>query len=136
MDKYEKIMELAKRRGFIWPASELYGGVRGFIDFGPLGATLKRNIEEKWRKWFILRHQDFIVEIETPVIMPSRVFEASGHLEHFTDYIVECTECHRMFRADHLIEEQAGISGVEGLSADDLTSLIVKKGVKCPECGG
>ncbi|MCS7385590.1 MAG: glycine--tRNA ligase [archaeon GB-1867-005] len=136
MDKYDKIMELARRRGFLWPASELYGGVRGFMDFGPLGALLKRNIEEKWRRWFVLRHQDFIVEIETPIVMPSKVFEASGHLEHFTDYIVECTVCHRMFRADHLIEEQAGIKGVEALSADELTSIIIEKGVVCPECGG
>ncbi len=136
MDKYEKIMELARRRGFLWPSAELYGGVKGFIDFGPLGAVLKHNIEEKWRRWFIYRHQDFIVEIETPVVMPARVFEASGHVEHFTDYIVECTSCHRKFRADHLIEEQADVKNIEGLSAKELTSIIREKGVKCPECGG
>mgnify|MGYP000389058723 CR=1 FL=1 len=136
MDKYDKIVELAKRRGFIWPAAELYGGVRGFIDFGPLGAALKRNIEEKWRRWFILRHQDFIVEIETPVVMPARVFEASGHLEHFTDFIVECTKCHRKFRADHLIVEQTEIRDVESLSIEELNSIIKEKNVKCPECSG
>ncbi len=136
MDKYEKVMELARRRGFLWPSAELYGGVKGFIDFGPLGVVLKHNIEEKWRNWFIYRHQDFIVEIETPVVMPAKVFEASGHVEHFTDYIVECTNCHRKFRADHLIEEQAGIKNIERLSATELTSIISEKNVKCPECSG
>lgn len=136
MDKYDKIVELARRRGFIWPAAELYGGVRGFIDFGPLGASLKRNIENKWRKWFILRHQDFIVEIETPVVMPARVFEASGHLEHFTDYIVECNSCRRKFRADHLIVEQTEIKDVESLSLDELNRIIRERNVRCPECNG
>ncbi len=136
MGKYEKIIELARRRGFFWPSAEIYGGVRGFIDFGPLGCLLKRNIIEKWRKFFVYPHQDFIVEIETPIIMPAKVFEASGHVEHFTDYIVECLKCGRKFRADHLIEEQTGLSGLEKYSERELTEIIRKYGVKCPECGG
>jgi len=135
-DKYERIMELAKRRGFIWPFAEIYGGVRGFIDFGPLGTVLKHNIEEKWRRFFIHRHSDFIVEIETPIIMPAKVFEASGHLKHFTDYIVECTSCHRKFRADHLVASSTDIVEVESLSIEDLNRIIKDREVRCPECGG
>jgi glycyl-tRNA synthetase len=136
MSVADKVMELARRRGFFWISAELYGGVSGFLDFGPLGKLLKRKIEEKWRYWFVLRNQEFIVEIETPIITPYKVFEASGHVSHFTDYMVECLRCGRKFRADHVIEEQTGLSGLEGLNEEQLTSIIVEKGVKCPECGG
>ena len=132
----DKVMELARRRGFFWTSAELYGGVSGFLDFGPLGKLLKRKIEEKWRYWFILKNQDFVVEIETPIITPYKVFEASGHVNHFTDYVVECLKCKRKFRADHLIEEQTGLTGLEGLNEEQLSEIIAEKGVKCPECGG
>ncbi|MEM1545277.1 MAG: glycine--tRNA ligase [Candidatus Methanomethylicia archaeon] len=133
---YDRIVDLARRRGFFWPSSEIYGGVSGFIDFGPLGFLLKKNIEEKWRKWFILRHQDFIYEIETPIIMPERVFEASGHLQHFTDTIVECLNCRRKFRADHLIEVATGLKNLEGYTPSQLVEIIRNRNIKCPECGG
>ncbi|MEM0217178.1 MAG: glycine--tRNA ligase [Candidatus Nezhaarchaeales archaeon] len=136
MSVADKVMELAKRRGFFWISAELYGGVSGFLDFGPLGKLLKRKIEEKWRYWFVLKNQEFVVEIETPVITPYKVFEASGHVGHFTDYMVECLKCGRKFRADHVIEEQTGLSGLEGLSEEQLTSIITERNVKCPECGG
>ncbi len=132
----DKVMELARRRGFFWASAELYGGVSGFLDFGPLGKLLKRKIEEKWRYWFVLRNQEFVVEVETPIITPYKVFEASGHVSHFMDYMVECLTCGRKFRADHVIEEQTGLSGLEGLSEEQLTSIIIEKGVKCPECRG
>ena len=134
-DLYEKIVELAKRRGFFWPSYEIYGGVAGFYDLGPLGTLLKKRIEEKWREWFIKKHQEYIVEIETPVIAPEKVFIASGHVESFTDPIVECIKCHRIFRADHLIEESLGIS-VEGYSPEELTKIITVKDIKCPICKG
>jgi len=134
-DLYDKIMELAKRRGFFWPSYEIYGGVAGFYDLGPLGALLKQRIIEKWRHYFVRLHQDYVVEIETPIIGPSKVYEASGHVEHFTDPIVQCTKCGRMYRADHLIEEALGIN-VEGLPASELTRIIREKGLRCPVCGG
>lgn len=137
MDKYDKIVELGRRRGFFWPSSEVYGGVAGFLDFGPMGAMLKRNIERLWRETFIHRHHGLIYEIETPVIMPAKVFEASGHVENFTDMIVECLQCHKRFRADHLIIEQVGeVQGIEGMTAEELDALIAEKGVKCSECQG
>ncbi|MEM4575900.1 MAG: glycine--tRNA ligase [Candidatus Nezhaarchaeales archaeon] len=136
MSVADKVMELARRRGFFWTSAEIYGGVSGFLDFGPLGKLLKRKIEEKWRYWFVLKNQEIVVEIETPIITPYKVFEASGHVNHFTDYMVECLECGRKFRADHVIEEETGLSGLEGLSEEQLTSIIAERNVKCPECGG
>lgn len=134
-DKYEKIVELAKRRGFFWPSYEVYGGVAGFYDLGPLGALLKQRIIEKWRNWFIKKHQQLVVEIETPIITPSKVLEASGHIEHFTDPIVECLRCGRKFRADQVLEEQARVKA-DGLGVDEIGKLLRHHGVKCPVCGG
>jgi glycyl-tRNA synthetase len=137
MDKYDKIIDLAKRRGFFTTSCEIYGGVAGFLDFGPIGTLLKRNIENKWREFFIYKHYGLIYEIETPIVMPSKVFEASGHVEHFTDFIVECLSCHRKFRADHVILYQVGeISGLEGKSAEELEKIIQENNIRCPECKG
>ena len=134
-DRYNKIMELAKRRGFFWPSYEIYGGVAGFYDLGPYGVLLKRRIVEKWRRFFVHDHSEYVVEIESPIVGPSRVYEASGHVESFTDPIVACTSCGRRFRADHLIEERLGIS-VEGMPPSEMTRIIREKGIRCPVCGG
>ncbi len=134
-DLYERIVELAVRRGFFWQSYEIYGGVAGFYDLGPLGVRVKEKIVQLWKKYFIQQHQELIVEIETPIIAPARVFEASGHVEHFTDPIVECLKCGRKFRADHLVEEQAGIKA-EGLTPQELTRIIRERGIRCPVCGG
>lgn len=135
VDKYEKIVDLAKRRGFFWSSYEIYGGVAGLYDLGPLGALLKANIVNLWREYFVLRHQDLVVEIETPIITPEIVLKASGHLDHFTDPITECVKCGRKYRADHLIEEFAKIK-VEGLSIKELDNIIKEKGLRCPVCNG
>jgi len=135
-DKYEIISELARRRGFFWPSFEIYGGVSGFFTYGPLGAALKRRIEDKFRAFFI--RPLGILEIESSVIMPSKVFEASGHLDHFKEPMVECSKCKRKFRADHMLQEQAGMSDVETekLNLQELMNEIQKRGVHCPDCGG
>jgi len=135
-EKFEVVNELAKRRGFFWPSYEIYGGVSGFVTFGPLGAALKRRIEDKFREFYI--RPLGILEIESSVILPSRVFEASGHVEHFKEPMVECTKCKRKFRADHLLQEQAGMSDTESekLNLAELKSEIEKRGVRCAECGG
>ena len=106
-DKFEKVSELARRRGFFWPSYEIYGGVSGFINWGPLGAVMKRKIEDKFRDIFLRRLN--LYEIETPIIAPERVFKASGHVEHFKEPMVECLKCKRKFRADHLLQEFANI---------------------------
>jgi len=134
-DKYQKIMELARRRGFFWPSYEIYGGVAGFYDLGPYGVLLKNRIVEKWRRFFVRDHSNNVVEIETPIIGPARVYEASGHVESFTDPIVTCLKCGRKFRADHLIEEALGVDA-EGLSPEEMTRLIREHNITCPVCGG
>lgn len=134
-DKHDEIVDLALRRGFFWPSYEIYGGVSGLYDLGPLGFLLKRNIVEEWRRVFVQRHQDLVVEIETPVIGPSKVFEASGHVESFTDPIVECSKCGRKYRADHLLESEAGVR-VEGARPEEISRIISEKGLRCPACGG
>ncbi len=134
-DVTDKIYELGKRRGFFWPSYEIYGGVAGFYDLGPYGVMLKNNIVTKWKRRFIYEHQDLIVEIETPVIGPEKVFVASGHVESFTDPIVECLKCKRMFRADQLLEEAVGVKA-EGLPPKEIEEIIREKGVRCPVCGG
>ncbi|MCE4623345.1 MAG: glycine--tRNA ligase [Caldisphaeraceae archaeon] len=134
-DLYDKIIELAKRRGFFWPSYEIYGGLSGFYDIGPFGLNLKRKIIEAWRQMFIKDHQGFVVEVETPLVGPSIVYEASGHVENFTDPIIRCKECGRIYRADHLVEEKLGINA-EGLSILELESIIKSKGLRCPVCNG
>jgi len=134
-DIYDKVVELARRRGFFWPSYEIYGGVAGFYDIGPYGFALKKKIIEAWRRFFIFQHQDYVVEIETPVMAPSIVFEASGHVESFTDPIVRCKKCGRIYRADHLVEEVLKINA-EGMSPQELTAKIRENNVRCPVCGG
>jgi len=132
-DRYELLAELARRRGFFWSSSEIYGGVSGFIDYGPLGIGLRRKIEEKWRDFFI--RQEGLLELDTPVIVPEKVFQASGHVEHFKDPVVECLACRRSYRADHLLKERADIEG-ELLTLEEMDEEIRKNIVRCPECGG
>jgi glycyl-tRNA synthetase len=132
MDKYEKVFELAKRRGFLWNSFELYGGSRGFYDYGPLGSTLKRRIEQIWREFYVI--QEGHMEIECPTIGIEDVFIASGHVGGFSDPLCECKKCGEAFRADHLVENITDAAGT--LSAEDLTKVIREKGITCPECGG
>ena len=135
-DKFTIINELARRRGFFWQSYEIYGGVSGFVTYGFLGAKLKQNIENKLREIFV--NKLGIMEIESPIIAPSKVFEASGHVEHFKEPMVECSKCKRRFRADHLLQEKAKLCGsdVEKLSLKELKEAIEKYDVRCPECGG
>jgi len=126
------IEQLAKKRGFIYPSSEIYGGLSGFYDFGHLGTLMKNKIENFWREFFI-KSEENIFEISSRTIAPEAVWEASGHLKDFVDPITQCEKCKSMFRADNLIEEQTG-KFVEGLNAKELTDIIKKENVKCPKC--
>ena len=132
-DIYEKIMDLAKRRGYLWSSFEIYGGIAGFVDYGPLGCLLKNNIISKFREQYIVREGFY--EIESPTVTPYEVLKASGHVDNFTDPIVECKNCLESFRADHLIEEFADVD-TEGKTLKELDELIKKYNVRCPKCGG
>lgn len=134
-DKFTAVNELARRRGFFWQSYEIYGGAGGFVTYGPLGAKLKQNIEAKIRELFVTKLG--ILEIESSVVTPGKVFEASGHVSHFKEPMVECIECKKRFRADHLIEEYAQKSCIE---TEKMNLLEIKKaldayGIMCPECG-
>ncbi|MFZ3060833.1 MAG: glycine--tRNA ligase [Candidatus Methanoperedens sp.] len=131
-DKYEQVLELAKRRGFIWNSFELYGGTAGFYDYGPLGAMLKRRVENIWRDIFVINEGYY--EIESPTIGIEDVFIASGHVGGFSDPLTECQKCKEAFRADHLVQDV--VDNPDTLSADELTEIITKNNIKCPECGG
>ena len=135
-DKYEKISALARRRGFFWPSYEIYGGVSGFINWGPLGSIMKRKIEDKFRDLFLRRLG--LYEIETPIISPEAVFKASGHLKSFREPMVECSKCGRRFRADHLLQEFAKIPSqeTERMSLKEISEAVEKHKIRCPECGG
>ena len=134
-DKFTAINELAKRRGFFWSSFEIYGGSGGFVTYGPLGTRLKQNVEAKLRELFVKKLGVF--EIESSVITPGRIFEASGHVDHFKEPMVECQSCHQRFRADHLLEEK-GISCAEAekMTLDEVAKEIDYHSVVCPDCGG
>jgi glycyl-tRNA synthetase len=107
----EKLVSLCKRRGFVYQSSEIYGGIGSVWDYGPLGVELKRNIKERW--WRDMVHaRDDIEGLDAGILMHPRVWEASGHVEGFTDPLVECRNCHRRFRADE-VEEQCPVCGVK-----------------------
>ncbi|MBW3604565.1 MAG: glycine--tRNA ligase [Actinobacteria bacterium] len=103
----ETIVELCKRRGIIFQSSEIYGGLRGAWDFGPLGAALKDNVKAAWKR-AMLQLRDDVVQLDASILMHPRVWEASGHVEGFTDPLVECTNCNQRWRADHLEPNKAG----------------------------
>jgi glycyl-tRNA synthetase len=126
----EAVTALAKRRGIAFQSSEIYGGLRSSWDYGPLGTELKRNVREQWWRSTVQLRDD-VVGLEAAVIMSPRVWEASGHLEVFTDPLVECLNCHQRFRADHLPGFHAPQSGHE----EDDTTLDMEQGPKCPNCG-
>jgi glycyl-tRNA synthetase len=103
----ETIVELCKRRGLIFQSSEIYGGLRGAWDYGPLGAALKDNVKNAWKRAMIQLRDD-VVQLDASILMHPRVWEASGHVEGFTDPLVECTSCNQRFRADQMATNAKG----------------------------
>ena len=122
----DSVINLAKRRGFVFQSGEIYGGSRSAWDYGPLGVELKENIKRQWWQTFVRGRAD-MVGLDSAIILPKKVWEASGHVATFTDPLVECLSCHKRFRADHLVEEfeaKKGRAPEGGLA-----------GVNCPNCG-
>lgn len=131
----EKIVSLCKRRGFIFPGSEIYGGFGGTYDYGPYGVELARNIQNAWWKAMV-RDEDNIVGLDSAIVTHPRVWEASGHVGGFSDPLVECKQCHARFRADHLLET-VGAFADEKMSDEEINTVFDSKRVelKCAQCG-
>ena len=126
-DRMETIVSLSKRRGIVYPSSEIYGGLRASWDYGPLGVEIKNNIKRQWWK-SVVTERDDIVGLDSSVILAPEVWHASGHITEFVDPLTECQSCHKRFRADHLIEayqeKHDGKAPEKGLAE-----------LACPNCG-
>ncbi|MDO8510580.1 MAG: glycine--tRNA ligase [Nanoarchaeota archaeon] len=129
----QDIATFCKKKGFMYPSSEIYGGIAGLYDYGHLGTKLKHNFEDLWRNFFLSLDDNFF-EIEAANIMHENVFKASGHLENFIDPIVDCSKCDFSERADHFIQTKTKTRH-EGLSPEQLTKLVEKHNLVCPKCG-
>ena len=123
----DKMMSLSKRRGFMFQSSEIYGGLGSTWDYGPLGVELKRNVKEAWWR-SVVTERDDMVGLDAAILMHPQVWVASGHVENFSDPLVECKECNSRFRQDHLLEE----TGIDPESPKAKTAL---KDLRCPNCG-
>jgi len=125
----DTIVSLCKRRGFVYPSGEIYGGTRSAWDYGPLGVELKENVKRQWWRSMVTTRDD-VVGLDSSVILPTKTWEASGHLKTFSDPLVECQSCHKRFRQDHLQEDYAGKKGIE-----DPDTVDLNESVPCPNCG-
>nr|WP_297621925.1 glycine--tRNA ligase [Nocardioides sp.] len=125
----DNVVSLAKRRGFVYPCGEIYGGTKSAWDYGPLGVELKENIKRQWWRFMVTRRDD-VVGLDSSVILPTRTWEASGHLSTFSDPLTECQSCHKRFREDHLQEDYAAKKGI-----DDPDTVDINESVPCPNCG-
>lgn len=129
MNLMDKLIALCKQRGIIFPGSEIYGGLANSWDFGPYGALLKNNIRQAWLKHFVTSRDDMVL-LDSGVIMNPKVWQASGHLQNFTDPLVDCKKCRKRFRADHILEQRSLKPGY------DKEAPINWNEIHCPECGG
>ncbi len=136
MASMEDIVSLAKRRGFVYQGSEIYGGLAGTWDYGPLGTLLKRNIVNEWLKYFVDGWSD-MYQIDSAILMNPKVWQASGHVDTFSDPLIECTNCHARHRADHLLRAnhilEDAINYDEPAPSPKWAELLKK--IKCPVCG-
>ncbi|CRK55570.1 Glycyl-tRNA synthetase [Alloactinosynnema sp. L-07] len=133
-DRIDTVVSLCKRRGFVYPCGEIYGGTRSAWDYGPLGVELKDNIKRAWWKTMV-QGRDDVVGLDSSVILPRQVWVASGHVTAFHDPLVECTSCHKRFRADQLAEEYAARTGKDLPGAASANPVYDLSDVPCPNCG-
>lgn len=134
----DKVVALAKNRGFIFPGSDIYGGLANTWDYGPLGVELKNNVKDAWWQKFV-RESEYNVGVDCAILMNSRVWEASGHVGSFSDPLIDCKSCKSRYRADNLIEDWQNENNlsdpIEGMSNEDLVNYINSHDIKCPSCG-
>ena len=134
----DKIVNLCKARGFVFPGSEIYGGLANSWDYGPIGSELKKNIKELWWKRFV-HENEYNIGIDAAIIMNPRVWQASGHLAGFSDPLIDCKECKTRHRADNLVENYVREHNLDinvgEMKNADLEKFITENHVKCPNCG-
>ncbi len=133
MKNIDELATFCKRKGFVYPSAEIYGGLAGFYDYGSYGVELKNNIKSEWWKAHVLQRED-ITGIDGSIITNPKIWDASGHVSSFTDLLLDCKKCGNRFRADQLIEEKLGIK-VEGHPLEEIKKIISEKKLKCPKCG-
>ena len=133
MTSIEQIVSLSKRRGFIYPTSEIYGGFANAYTYGPYGTQLKKNIKNLWWDMFVEKRAD-MVGIDGPILLHPKTWKASGHVDTFNDPMVDCKNCNARHRADHLVETKLDGSA-DGWALDKITEFIKDKKIKCPKCG-
>ena len=129
----DKIVALCKNRGFVYPGSEIYGGLANTWDYGPLGVELKTNIKNAWRKKFIQENK-YNVGLDSAILMNPQTWVASGHIGGFSDPLMDCKDCKTRHRADNLIEDFDG-TNCAGWSNEQMMDYIREKGITCPNCG-
>ena len=133
----EKIVALAKSRGFVYPGSEIYGGLANTWDYGPLGVELKNNVKKAWWKKFI-QESEYNVGVDCAILMNPQVWVASGHVGGFSDPLMDCKECHERFRADKIIEDYMTQNNIDGnpdsMSHQQMKDFIEKYNIGCPTC--
>ena len=138
MQHTEKTMDmitgLCKTRGFIFPGSDIYGGLANTWDYGPLGARLKNNIKDTWRKRFIQERRSSF-EVDADILMHPRVWEASGHVQSFSDPLLDCKECKMRHRADNLIDDFDSEAHADGMTKEEMFQYIKDHHIPCPNCG-
>ena len=136
----EKIVALCKGRGFIFPGSEIYGGLANTWDYGPLGVELKNNIKRAWWKKFVQENK-YNVGLDAAILMNPQTWVASGHLAGFSDPLMDCRECHERFRADKLIEDWAAETGytldkpIDSFTSEEMKAFVEEHNIPCPTCG-
>ncbi len=130
----EKIVALCKGRGFIFPGSDIYGGLANTWDYGPLGARLKNNVKDTWRKRFIQERKNSY-EVDADILMHPRVWEASGHVSSFSDPLLDCKECKMRHRADNLIDDFDPNAHADGMTKEEMFRYIKEHSIPCPNCG-
>lgn len=134
--KMEKITSLCKRKGIIFPGSEIYGGLANTWDYGPYGSQLKKNVRDFWWKFFI-EQKDDMVGLDSTILLNPKVWEASGHVGNFSDPLMDCKKCKERFRGDKLIEESLGVEAAAKVSRNfkEIYALVMENKIVCPNCG-
>lgn len=129
----EKVVSLCKRRGFVYPGSDIYGGLANTWDYGPYGSALKKNVKDIWWKTFV-EDRDDMVGLDAAILMNPKTWEASGHVASFSDPLIDCKECKNRYRGDKLLEAKIGNAAAAGVKLKDIQARLTKEKIACPDC--